>query len=63
MDIETACAAIIGDKLAHDIIATQGVHWAVVVAMQECTTAHGPEVKRTIDEWLKGELNLNAASN
>ena len=34
-EIRDLCAAIIGPKLADDIIADMGIHWCVVAAMAD----------------------------
>lgn len=52
MDIETALATILGDKLAHDIIADQSIQWAVVAAMSHSTLDDDPEAIQTIRDWL-----------
>lgn len=52
MNIETAVAHVLGDKLANAIILDQGIHWAVVAAMAACKISHGPKVKAAIDQWV-----------
>jgi hypothetical protein len=51
MNIQEACAAIMGDRLANAIIADRGLHWCVVAAMAQATTADNPTALRVIREW------------
>lgn len=53
MTIETACALIMGDELAHSIITDMGLHWAVVAAMAEAKTTDDPEAIRTLREYVR----------
>ncbi len=51
MNIREACASIMGDALARDIIADMGIHWAVVAAMAEARTSDDPAALAAIDAW------------
>lgn len=51
MTIEEACAEILGAQIAHAIITTQGVRWAVVAAMADARTSDNPAALAAIDEW------------
>lgn len=55
MTIEEACHAILGDQLAHAIIGSMGVHWAVVAAMAQATTDDDPAALQSINEYLERE--------
>ena len=51
MNIETAVARIIGDKVAHAIITKQSLRWAIVAAMAAAKTpTHDAEVE-IIRRW------------
>lgn len=43
MTKEQACHAIMGDKLAHDIIQDMGLHWAIVAALADPNAANHPD--------------------
>lgn len=51
MSIDEACRIILGNKLAAEIIANQGVHWAVVVAMTEARSDANPRALKAIRDW------------
>ena len=51
MTIHEAVHAILGDRLAHAIIADQGIHWAVVAAMAQATTDDDPRALAAINAW------------
>ena len=53
MTIEQACHEILGDKLAHAIISSMGVHWAVVAAMAQATTDDSPRAIQVLRDYVK----------
>ena len=55
MTVEQACHEILGDKLAHAIIGSMGVHWAVVAAMAQATTADDPRALQTLRDYVRKE--------
>lgn len=50
--IETACAAIMGERLMRSITDDMGIHWAVVAAMADERAADNPEAVETIKQWI-----------
>lgn len=53
MTIEEACHSILGDELAHAIISSMGVHWAVVAAMAQAMEGDDPAAIRTLRDYTK----------
>lgn len=53
MSVEEACHAILGDELAHAIIGSMGVHWAVVAAMAQAMEGDNPEAIRTLRDHTR----------
>jgi hypothetical protein len=52
MNIEDACRAILGNSLADSIIASQGIHWAVVAAVASARTSDDPRALEALDKRL-----------
>lgn len=50
---EEACHSILGDQLAHAIISSMGVHWAVVASMAQATTDDEPRAIEALREYIK----------
>lgn len=50
-DIHWACAHVLGDKAAHDITMSQGVHWTRIIAMAAALTSHDPQALKILKEW------------
>ena len=53
MTIEEACHSILGGKLAHAIIGSMGVHWAVVAAMARAQTDDDPIAIKALRDYNK----------
>ncbi len=51
MTIEQACRNILGRTVANAIIEDQGIHWAVVAAMDKAITADDPLSIAKIRAW------------
>lgn len=51
MNIREACASIMGDTMARNIIHNMGIHWAVTCAMAEARTSDDPDALDAINAF------------
>lgn len=49
------CAAIMGAKLADDIIADMGIHWCIVAALADPEADRKPQIKARLHAAVKGK--------
>lgn len=59
MNIREAVGRIIGQELADDIIADQGMHWAVIAAMTEARTPRHDRECAVIRAWRAEQKSLS----